>query len=69
MLSKQSYLPISKIRGHENREQLYGIAKVTGGEVGPKIVCKARNYGTWKVTHRNEIVIGEIFCHYGDTII
>lgn len=44
---------MSKNRGHENREQLYGIAKITGGEVEPKIVCKARNYGTWKVTHRN----------------
>ncbi|MFL0584274.1 hypothetical protein ACH0B6_17005 [Solibacillus silvestris] len=37
-LQLQGYLPTSKIRGYENREQLYGIVKVTGGEVEPKFV-------------------------------
>ena len=50
----QGHLPTSKIRGYENRKQLYGIVKVIGGEVEPKTVCTARIYGTWKVTHRND---------------
>ncbi|HDR4477097.1 hypothetical protein U0X57_31190 [Bacillus thuringiensis] len=64
LLSSQGHLPMSKNRDYENREQLYGIVKVTGGEVGPKIVCTARGYGTWKVTYRNVNRYRRVFCHY-----
>lgn len=52
--SQQGYSPISKTRGYENRGQYMALSVITGEEVGPKIVCIARNYGTRKVTYRND---------------
>lgn len=67
LLNSQGHLPISKIRGYESRKQLYGIVKVTGGEVEPKTVMrKLKIMERGKLHTKVLIVIGEILCRYGE---